>query len=364
MRILLVHPGASTSTSDVYAGLYAGLKAMGHEVLEYPLDDRISAAGGFLHWLWKRRKIEVDKPTVAQILYRAGAELLERALRVEPDVVLAVSAMYLHPDVLVLMRRAGLKVAVLLTESPYDEEKEARLLPFVQCAWTNERSTARRLGIHYLKHAWNPTVHNAAAPVGEAVPAHDVVFVGTNFAERVEILANTDWTGIDLGLYGNWESLGSRHPLRKYIRGRQIENAYAVELYRRAKIGLNLYRTSKGFGKDAPRVTGAESMNPRAYELATLGCFTISDRRPEVEECFGDLVPTFRTHRELRPLIDRWLADEAGRANIQAALPGAVAMETWIARAQQVTDNLADAGIVARREQPTVQAGVPQAVGG
>lgn len=152
MRILLVHPGASMSTADVCTGLRAGLAARGHEIFEYALDQRIERSGAWLTYCWRKGGKTLDQPTAADILYHAGEELVARALRVMPDVVLVVSAMYLHPDVVVLLHRAGLKTAVLFTESPYDDERQVRLLPFLSMAWTNERTSAVN-GVRYLPHA-------------------------------------------------------------------------------------------------------------------------------------------------------------------------------------------------------------------
>jgi glycosyltransferase involved in cell wall biosynthesis len=147
-------------------------------------------------------------------------------------------------------------------------------------------------------------------------------------------------TAIDLGLYGSWGLLGSRHRLRKHVRGGVVTNQAAAALYRRAKIGLNLYRTSMGFGKGAPRVQGAESLNPRALELAACGVFTVSDYRPEVAEVFGPLVPTFTDPAELGPLLQRWLAADEGRRRLAAQLPSCVAARTFDAMAAQVAADL------------------------
>jgi spore maturation protein CgeB len=336
------------STSDVARGVTAGLRARGHAIWEYALDARIERSGAWLTYCWRKGGKSVSQPTADDMLYHAGSELVTRALRVQPDVVLVISAMYLHPDVLVLMRRAGLKVAVLFTESPYDDEKQVRLLPWLDLAWTNERTSARP-GVKYLPHAWDQDVHWPDGPVDDAVPAHDVVFVGTGFAERIELLTAVDWTGLNFGLYGGWDLLGSRSGLRAHLQGTYVSNEHAVKLYRRATIGLNLYRTSKGFGKGAPRVSHAESLNPRAYELAATGCFTISDARAEVTEIFGDLVPTFASAHEVRPLIDRWMADDVGRARAKARLTAAVSSHTWQARAAQIEADLQGVGIGASR---------------
>lgn len=341
------------STSDVYDGVTTGLRKRGHELYEYALDQRIERSGAWLTYCWRRGGKKVDKPTAQDILYHSGEELVARALRVMPDVVLVVSAMYLHPDILVLLKRAGIRVAILFTESPYDDERQVRLLPFIDVAWTNERTSVKP-GVKYLRHAWLPDVHGVAHVGTDHVPAHDVVFVGTGFQERCDLLSAVDWTGIDLALYGSWDLLGSRNTLRSYVKGSYVPNAYASALYQRAKIGLNLYRQSKGFGREAPRISAAESLNPRAYELAASGCFTISDERAEVGEVFGALVPTFRDVHELKPLVERWLADGSGRASVRAALPACVQGDTWYARAAQIEADLQGAGIVARRAVPHV----------
>lgn len=356
MKLLCVHPGASHSTHDVYAGLTEGLRERGHQIYEYALDARISAAGQWLSYNWRRCKETLPQPTADDILYKAGEELVTRALRIDKeddplDAVICVSGMYLHPDVLVIARRAGLPMVLLLTESPYDDERQVRLLPWVRYAWTNERLTAKRWGIRYLPHAYREAVHVPGTVPSEDVPAHDVVFVGTGFKERLDILAAVDWSGIDLGLYGNaWDLLPEDHQLRRYIRGGSLDNPIVAALYRKAKIGLNLYRTSRGFGADAPKIDGAESLNPRAYELAATGCFTISDERAEVVETFGDAVPTFRTAEELERQVRRWLADDRGRALAARRLPDLVRGQTWAARAAQVEADLRSAGIVANSD--------------
>ena len=131
MKILAVHPGASYSTHDVYVGMIGGLAEQGHEITHYRLDGRIAGAGSWLSHQVRRAK-RMGHPITyssADVVYQASVGCIERALRLQPDWVLVVSGMYFHPDAFIMLRRAGLRVAVLLTESPYDEEKEAKILP-------------------------------------------------------------------------------------------------------------------------------------------------------------------------------------------------------------------------------------------
>jgi len=342
LRILLVHPGASWSTHDVFTGLHDAFQRQGVEIIEYALDNRLEHAAHFLKSAWKRSSKQAQEPSVADILYQASLGILERALRHKADWVFIISSMYVHPDILIMLRRAHIRAAVLFTESPYEDRWQLELAPYVQACWTNERASlpaflAANDASFYYQHAIDPTKHMPGVRAGdEDVLAHDVVFVGTGFQERCDMLAATDWTGIDLGLYGSWNLLGSRSKLRKYVRAKVIPNETTSALYRRARLGLNLHRTSTVFGPQAEHIENAESMGPRCYELAAAGLPFASDYRAEVAEVFGDLVPTFTTGSELRAIIDRSLHDAGERARIAHELPGCVAGHTFDARVTEI----------------------------
>lgn len=349
MRILLVQPGASVSVSDVHNGLVHGFQNLGHEVIKYPLDARIYMSGKWLHFQWKERGADpAIKPNSADVLYLAGQGVLERALRHDVDWVIVTSGMYFHPAWLELIHKAKLKLGVVFTESPYDDDQQVQVAPFADLCWTNERSSVPLLkqanpNVKYLPPAFDPVVHRPGChPGDEDYPEHDVVFVGTMFKERIEMLARVDWTGIDLGLYGEMAILGSRSPLRRYVRAKVIPNTQAAALYRRAKIGLNLFRTSKGFGWKAESIQRAESVNPRVMELAGCGVFYLSDYRPEVTEIFGELVPTFTNAADLERLIRHYLPLTGQRRRLAAQLPLAVAHHTFDERARQIASDIAE----------------------
>ncbi|MGE0363370.1 MAG: glycosyltransferase [Vicinamibacterales bacterium] len=367
-RVLVVHPGATWSTADVFDGLTHGLRHWGCEVIEYRLDGRMAHEFRATAALYRRSKqLHKDvpiKPDRIDTLYKASAEAVSVALIKKADAVIVISAMFFHPAAILMLRRANTKVVFMCTESPYDLEHELRLADLItkqddyagqlvnplSGVWTNERSSVAafqsvnpRSG--YLKHAWHPERHTPIPGALDAtVAAHDVVFVGTGgaaFKERTEFFETIDWTGIDLGLYGTWDGLSARSPLRPYVRASEVTNVMAAALYRRAKINLNFYRKSKGAGPNASRLTTvAESLNPRAYELAACGAFHLSDPRAEVAETFGALVPTFTTAGEAEALIRQWLADDAGRAAVAAQLPARVAEDSWVHRARQVIGDL------------------------
>jgi hypothetical protein len=350
LRILLVHPGASWSTHDVFEGLTYGLQQLGVIVVDWRLDIRIESAKRSLNAesrTARKRNPGFPRPTQADILYKAGQGIFEKAWRHQVDAILIVSGMFFHPDLLKQLKWAGLRVFVLLTESPYDSEKELNIARIVDGIWTNERTVVpmfREVTPHagYIPHGWHPLKHiPGPQPGDDDVPQHDVVFVGSGFSERITFFNAIDWSGINLGLYGTWKNLGLKKALIPCIKGENIDNVKAAALYRRAKIGLNLYRVFKGWdgGREVGRVYG-ESLSPRAYELAACGVFSLSDYRAEVPEVFGSLVPTFRNPFEASALMRSWLADDAGRARVAAHLPACVAEASWVERSTRVLGDL------------------------
>ena len=349
MKILLVHPGASWSIADLWRGVHKAFERQHIEIVDYAMDGRIAHSTDFLHHVWRvgqQQGKHLDPPGMPDYIYHASQGILERALRHHVDWVFVISGMYIHGDILGLLRQAGLRTAVILTETPYANDCERVIASMADVVWTNERASLGEFAglcheVHYFQHAYDPEVHRPSLDIEPGVASHDVVFVGTGFIERVNLLRGVNWDGIDLGLYGAWELPGSRNRLRKYICGGVTPNEITAQLYRQAKVGLNLHRTSIGFGRDVKHIEYAESMNPRCYELAATGTFFISDARAEVREVFGDAVPTFETPQQLEELIRYWLAHDEERRLVAASLPYLVRSHTFDNRVEDILQVLA-----------------------
>lgn len=380
MRILIVHPGATISVSDVHDGLSQELqKIPGVEVIYYALAGRMAICDIALKVAYKKsgKSQGLTKPTDADVIYMACQGIFERVLHFQPDWVIVVTSFYFVTEFVPLMQRcraesgSRVKVAYLLTESPYDDDAQGRRIEDVDLVWTNERSSVGFLSQHtkracYLPHAYNPMrqlvrpsldlddkgkpilVHRERGNVyivEDDLLSHDVVFVGTDFEERIKLLEAVNWDGINLGLYGQWELLPARHKLRKYIVKEQIPNWITAELYHRAKIGLNLFRTSVGYGLNRPHIQYAESLGPRSLELAASGCFHLSERRKEVDEIFEGTVPTFDGPEELEAQVRYWLArPDEERAALAAQAKERVLARSFARMAAQVLNDLQSVG--------------------
>ncbi len=371
MRPLLIWwPGASVSVSDVAAGLAAGLEAHGCMPLAFRLDQHLDVSEfGLKHAFDARRKIDptTPTPTLADVCYHANRGVLERALRYDVEWVVMVSALYQHPDFAIMLKRAGRKVAFLGTEAPYQTEQELRLIshrmedgsPVFDHVFVNERiSVGRYREVHpsvsYLGAAAHPTRHTPETnDIDADTPAHDVVFVGTGFPERAAFFEQIDWTGINFGLYGTWELLREDSPLRAFlpkdaegqpVLQEMVHNRRTAALYRRATVGINLHRTAVDYDTETQHVSQAQSLNPRAFELAACRKFFISDFRSEAVDVFGSDLPIALTPKGAEQLIRRALAEPVWRASVAAACHARVAGQTWRERAGQALQALAACG--------------------
>jgi len=326
----------------VWWGLHDGLLHANVEVVDYAMDGRLANAASWLDWCYQNntRKDRVEPPNYADKLYLASSGIIEKSLMFGCDWIVAVACGWLHPLALQMARRAGQHMALILTESPNQDDEQLFWSNMVDVIWTNERTSVPKFAhwnenTHYWRHAFDPARHYPG-PVTDAQPTHDVVFVGTGWQERIDLLSAVDWTGIDLGLYGTWELLPEDASLRQYVRGGVTANDVTAQLYRNAKVGVNLHRTSDYYVNTSNHITHAESLNPRCYELAATGCFFVTDYRAEVGEVFGTAVPTFRTAAELESVLRYYLAHDVERQAAAAHLPALVAEHTFDRRAEEV----------------------------
>lgn len=338
---------------DVANGVLAGLRELGHPTGHYRLHNRIMHAYRCLTLRWQDAGHPADnEPGTSEVLFHASSEIVQYALLHEVDWVLFVACGFVHPAVFKMLRRAQVPTAMILTESPYQDQDQLETARLVDVVWTNERTSVdffrddcRRAG--YLRHAYLPDVHKPRAYEGTRWPNHDVVFVGTLWQERIDLLCAIDWSGIDLGIYGLGYLLDpdeyprnreKRAYLEPYLHLGEVSEPDTVELYGRAKIGINQHRTSVMFGS-TQHITHGESMNPRCYQQpATGGALLISDARKEVVETLD--APVFLSPEELSARMRYYLDRPAERLELVDHLRQQIAGHTFRERAAQIISDL------------------------
>lgn len=324
---MIVSSPHAFSTRDVYVGHLAGLRAcLGEEnVVSYDIIPRYNIYTHFTELL-EQETGYIPREMAANVL--AAEPVLGAALMHDVDAIYFVSPMYFPMSLVQIIRaRTRIKTWVYFTECPYEDEFWARAQSrFFDHVFVNDRNSLPRFrafnpSTHYLPHAYNPAVHYP----GLARSGDDrVVYVGTGFPKRRELLEAVDWSGIDLRLYGLWDNLPPGTKLKNYADAGLLENAKAADVYREATIGLSMHRVERHWiegdaaGKLSRYIDPGEaySLGPRAYELAACGLFQISDLRPALHDTFGPSVPVFQSSEELGKQVRKYLADPVRREEL------------------------------------------------
>lgn len=322
-RLLFVWPSAEFSTWDVARGYREAIdRHGGFDVHDYRLSARIR---------YHATALGEQRAENLNLLTRMASDnVVVEAMRHRADLVFIVSGMALHPDAIWLLRRAGIPTAVLFTESPYNDQEQHEFYAVYpeMIGFTNERTSATN-GWTYVPHAYDARVHRPAEPT---IPPCDVLLLGTLWQDRIALLERVDWTGIDVRLFGTWVAPPAPEDssIGRYFTPGCVRNVDAPGYYAAAKICLNPHRAHPT----------AESLNPRAYELAACGAFQLIDRRAEGHDVFGPTVRTFAGAEHLEDVLRYWLARDAERGDHAAAARRRVAPHTFDDRLETVLRNL------------------------
>jgi hypothetical protein len=322
-----VHPAPAFSVADVSAGWVEALRAAGQHVLEYDLGARVTfyssamrqaGEGTFMRYLTAEQAHELAVNGIYAALFKA-----------RPDVLMVVSGFFIPPEVLDRAKRSGARVVLVHTEQPYEQDRQLTLAPFADLNLVDDMvgiENYQAIGpTAYVPKAYRPSVHCPGPSVPEL--ECDLAFVGTGYRSRVEFFEAMDLSGLDVLLAGNWQELAEDSSVRPFLVSTPedcLENERTVEVYRSAKVGLNLYRREA----QRPELSAGWSMGPREVEMAAIGLPFARDPRGEGDEVLP-MLPTFADPGEASQIV-RWFLDhDAEREKASLAIREAVAWRTF-----------------------------------
>jgi spore maturation protein CgeB len=298
------------------------------------------------HGRMEVKRALADPQMIAQL---ATQGLLEACFLNEPDVVFFVSAFFQTGEALRAIRRHGIKMVMLHTESPYQDDEQMTRGALADLNLLNdpvniESWAGTGIPAAYVPHSYDPDVHYPAVPRETSV---DFAFVGTAFRSRCEFFSAMNFDGIDIALGGNaWDQIDQEfYGLYKYL-GHQpdqcVDNAETARVYRMTKAGINFYRRES---EDAHKGEGV-AMGPREVEMAACGLFFLRDPRPESDAIFGAHLPTFDGPADAEEKLRWWLKHDSLRE--KRADYARIAIEDWTFdnRAREVMELMEKAGIV------------------
>jgi spore maturation protein CgeB len=339
VKIVAAHPGPNFSVHDVHVGWMEAFKQLGHQVAEYNLNERLRFYDAAMIELPDSKWRKALMPEQAYELATNG--LYSTLYRLRPDILFVTSAFFYPVEMFDIARSYGTRVVVLHTESPYEDERQLNVAAHTTINLLNdsvhlEQFKRQNSRSFYMPHSYRPALHRPG-PVKKDVAA-DFAFVGTAYPSRIDFLEAVDYGDADVLLAGNWQWLHTESHLFKYVahaRDECLDNEQAVDIYRSAKIGLNLYRKE---ADSADNVNGL-ACGPREVEMAACGMFFLRESRWESDNLFP-MLPTVETPQDLTDKLRWWLAHEDLRNETALKARNASQDRTFLNRATELMELL------------------------
>lgn len=338
MKILIVAPGPVHSTYDIYRYYLDALKQ--HDDVE------VHGFDFHNHLIYHKYAVDQMFPHYSdedkRIIYTINStrSLLYETIVYKPDFVFVVSGTMIpheiYRELLNIRRENNMKfgLALYLTECPYVDHLQEQFIKYSDVLFVNDKYSVdvydpdRSHYIDYLPHSYNPKVHYDGSMNGHVYkPEHssDVLFCGTAFVERVDMIASVNWDGVDFKIIGDKETwlYENGKVLEPYIEDKIVMNNWELaNYYRGTKIALNIHRTRSGLDEnDTPldNYNDAYSIGPRLYEAAACGAFILTDYRQEAIDIFGDTIDYFDTPQEMEEKIRYWLHPDNEQERVKKA---------------------------------------------
>jgi spore maturation protein CgeB len=358
-RILVVQPGPDFSVSDVFRGWVKALRKQGHQIMVYNTNELVRLtfyARALLETADSspcehcgRPDVHLAMPDPAMMAQMATKGLMETCFEFWPDVVFFVSAFYQTGQALATIRARNMKIVMLHTESPYQDDEQKMRGQFANLNLLNDPTNIeswKGMGIPaaYVPHSYDPGIH---FPPERRDYSVDFSFVGTAFRSRLEFFSAMNFDGIDTVLGGNgWDSIEPEFlGLLKYL-GHQpdecVDNTETARVYRMTKAGINFYRRES---EDAHKGEGY-AMGPREIEMAACGLFFLRDPRPESDLMFDGILPKFHSPQEAEESLRWWLKHDSAREEMADKARAAIADWTFDNRAAEIMKLMEKEGIM------------------
>ena len=343
----MVHPGPEFSVADVFDGWKKAFEKQGHQVKVYNTNDRLS--------FYSQVKLPDFKSEVppcehcGQPVYKLAMDkenavvssmqgLTHDLFQVWPHMVFFVSAFFTPAWVLDLIRQRRMKLVLLHTESPYQDDEQLMRAQYASLNLLNDPANideyAALAPAMYMPHSYDPDIHYPGLEDSKDI---DFSFIGTMFETRRVffeelfgklsapntvsdykiVLGGAGWDGPHLDESPLLNFLG--HP-----RDQAVDNSETADTYRRSRVGVNFYRKEAEPGHEGE----GWAIGPREVELAACGIPWLRDSRGESDELFSFL-PTFSSAGEAADLLKWYLENPYQREYLGWQAKAAIADRTF-----------------------------------
>ncbi|WP_051625779.1 CgeB family protein [Kozakia baliensis] len=264
--------------------------------------------------------------------------------RLQPTIVFAIGS-YLPEstyfgEVCREAKKIGAVTVFWATEDPYEQDANYRITDDFDVIFSCDRwghNFYQRKRVFHLPLAASRKLHYV--PIDADIEKNiDVLFCGVAFTSRKDIVRNLMPTlrNLNIKIVGpGWAELGIG------FSDARIDKAQLIELYRRAKLVLNLGRSLHFENKRF--MISPSTPGPRTFEAAAAGAFQVfHEDTYELRRYFkADEIPTFSNKIDFDRLIARYLDNPKLRLETaQRAQARTLAEHTYGNRIRDVIDVL------------------------
>jgi len=303
-------------------------RELGHEVFSY--DERALLLPGRLRaWLPRLQAWEVR---------RINAGLVRLAARTRCELAVVSGGHGIFADSVGALRRLGTTTALWTTDPPHNFGPVRAVAPafdLVFCQGTEAvelLAQSGRTDARWLPMGCDPALHTAVpvTPRMRRQYGHDVVFVGSHYANRWELFRHL--LDVDLHLWGpGWHRAHGDPRAREISTSMQVKPDTWRVIFSAAKIDIVIHYQDG--------VTPCYQASPKVFEALACGCFVLVDRQRDVLRLFQDgrHLVAFDNAEDLRAKVRYYLEhDEERRAIAEAGRAEAVAHHTYVHRVREL----------------------------
>jgi spore maturation protein CgeB len=257
----------------------------------------------------------------------AGAEAVEAAQRIKPDIVLVLDGRRLGTESAARLRASGIRTAVWFTDDPYYSDITVPLAQNYDHVFTLERNM---VDVYRLNGC--PSVHYLpfAAFVERFLPGNpgrrdrfDIGFVGSAYMNRVALFDEiADYLAKrSFRIAGRWwERLSNYEKLAHRIQMDQWMNQQdTAAFYNQARIIINMHRDHNDnmINMNSLGIPAA-SPNPRTFEINACAVLQMSDIRDDMASFFlpGEEIVLYESPEDLLNKFEYYLTHEEERQAI------------------------------------------------
>ncbi|WP_096199119.1 CgeB family protein [Bacillus sp. FJAT-45350] len=241
----------------------------------------------------------------------------------KPTVLLTLVGDNLPIEIVIWLKKNGVKPVLWLTEDPYFMDKSIELIPYYDHVFTIDKGSFdfyQEQGYHHVELLSLGTDCDTFTPKpSKNIYASDIALVGYPYPDRVKLIKkiaqNTNYKILVCGT--GWRKKVKESKQLKICKGWFPPKKVAT-LYSSAKIVLNPHRHYQEHSNENSIGVINESINNRTFDIAACGTFQLIEHKEDLATHFVEGVEmiSYQNEKDLLEKLDFYLRDNFKRGKI------------------------------------------------